>query len=164
MVSDQNELRKLWESASDEKIIEALYVYPSEYSEEAIEAMKAIAAERGLQSSEAFLTAQSRKDQDVVLALDPKRRAVKIEVAVVLILGLMSPLLALLSTWVNKSPSPTDPNSPFRFFASMMQQLQVIIPVLYIMWRSGDSWSTFGFKPFRLVRDGLTARRDAIIS
>ena len=39
------------------------------------------------------------------------------------------------------------------FIAHLFRYVEIVAPVLFIIWRSGDRWSFFGIKRFRLVHD-----------
>lgn len=63
MPAENEIIRELWEHASDEDIVRALYVCPDEYNAEAIEILSGIAKRRGLDSPEPTLVERLQKER-----------------------------------------------------------------------------------------------------
>jgi membrane protease YdiL (CAAX protease family) len=83
------------------------------------------------------------------------RRSLYLELGVVLCLGFLTPTVFAIYVFVTGHRSGT----PFtwKMVNQLAQDLALTVPLLYILARSADAWSSFGIRPLRLVLDPLVA-------
>lgn len=77
------------------------------------------------------------------------------EVAVVLALTWL-PFMYGSVSWI-VWPTAESPSFSYDMLSHMVRAMHVIVPLLYVIWRSGDRWSEFGIKRVRPLVDSLLA-------
>jgi membrane protease YdiL (CAAX protease family) len=88
--------------------------------------------------------------------IHPPRSAasVWIETAIVLLLA-VGPYLFHAVMWSTVAGGQTHFTFHYRWLGVLVQSLQIGAPVLYLIYRSGEPWSVFGFRRPRWLRDAL---------
>lgn len=82
-------------------------------------------------------------------------RAIQLEMAVVILLGVVAPLCNTVIEWTWPTPAETRQDIYFPRDACLYLQNDVILAavMLYLLWRSDESWSHWGIVPFVWWRD-----------
>ncbi|AIE85272.1 CPBP family intramembrane glutamic endopeptidase [Fimbriimonas ginsengisoli] len=73
-----------------------------------------------------------------------------VEVAVILCVGVFPPLLSAL---VSHPTEETMPSAQHQWLALLVRSFQVLAPTMYVIWRSREGWSAFGWRRWRLSDD-----------
>jgi membrane protease YdiL (CAAX protease family) len=84
------------------------------------------------------------------------RREVVTEICVVIALGILHPVAGVVASRMGDGTGSTSRNVP-RSLYSIVLAVQVIVPLLWIMQRSGRSWRFFGLPPFQWRLDVVIA-------